>query len=91
MKAWQAAVFPVPLRPTAHTLWSLLLPTMDTCTRLTSAARAGGASHTESPRRDFGVCLLGARGGQEVQGFISVRRHQGWTILTGSRALGLSV
>lgn len=55
MKAWHAAVFPVPLRPTAHTLWSLLPPTVDTCTRLTSAARAGGASHTESPRRDFGV------------------------------------
>lgn len=55
VKAWHAVVLPVPLRPTAHTLWSLLVPTMDTYTRLTRAARAGGASHMDSPRRDFGV------------------------------------
>lgn len=30
VKAWHAVVLPVPLRPTAHTLWSLLVPTNDT-------------------------------------------------------------
>lgn len=55
VNVWHAVVLPVPLRPTAHTLWSLRVPTRDTYTRLTKAAMAGGASHTDSPRRDFGV------------------------------------